>query len=63
MASKKQNRDTLEYFDKIFRLGVQLATAANNLGVLGIAAANTPLNVISLLTRQNRLIFWARLIT
>lgn len=26
----------LPYFDKIFQLGVQLASAANNLGVLGI---------------------------
>ena len=34
-----QDKDTLEYFDKIFQLGAQLAAAANNLGVLGVAAA------------------------
>ena len=38
-----QDRDTLEYFEKIFWLGTQLAMTANNLGVLGIAAAYTPL--------------------
>jgi len=32
-----QNRDTLEYLDKMFRLGAQMAAAANNLGVLGVS--------------------------
>jgi len=36
-----QDKDTLEYFDKIFQLGAQLAAAANNLGVLGVAAATS----------------------
>ncbi len=41
-----QDKDTLEYFDKIFQLGAQLAAAANNLGVLGVAtAASLPRDV------------------
>ena len=31
----------MEYFEIIFWLAVQLAAAANDLGVLGIAVANT----------------------
>lgn len=34
-----QDKDMLEYFDRIFQLGAQLAAAANNMGVLGVAAA------------------------
>ena len=30
-------REMLEYLDKIFRLGTQMAAAANNLGVLGVS--------------------------
>ena len=51
-----QDRDTLEYFEKIFCLGTQLAMAANNLRVLGVAAANTPLD--RPLTAESP-IFWA----
>ena len=32
-----RDRETLEYLDKIFRLGAQMAAAANNLGVLGVS--------------------------
>jgi len=32
-----RDRVTLEYFDKIFRLGAQMAAVANNLGVLGVS--------------------------
>jgi len=32
-----RDRETLEYLDKIFRLGAQMAAADNNLGVLGVS--------------------------
>ena len=32
-----RDQETLEYLDKIFRLGAQMAVAANNLGVLGVS--------------------------
>jgi len=32
-----RDRDILEYLDKIFRLGTQMAATANNLGVLGVS--------------------------
>ena len=32
-----RDRDTLEYLDKMFKLGTQMAAAANNLGVLGVS--------------------------
>jgi len=32
-----RDREMLEYLDKIFKLGVQMAAAANNLGVLGVS--------------------------
>jgi len=32
-----RDREALEYLDRIFRLGAQMAAAANNLGVLGVS--------------------------
>ena len=32
-----RDREMLEYLDKIFKLGAQMAAAANNLGVLGVS--------------------------
>ena len=32
-----QDRDTLEYLDKMFRLWAQMVAAVNNLGVLGVS--------------------------
>ena len=32
-----RDREALEYLDKMFRLGSQMAAAANNLGVLGVS--------------------------
>lgn len=39
MPLLQRDREMLEYFDKIFQLSVQLAAAANNLGVLGVSLA------------------------
>ena len=32
-----RDREMLEYLDKMFRLGAQMAAAASNLGVLGVS--------------------------
>ena len=37
LAPLPRDRDTLEYLDKIFRLGAQMAAAENNLSVLGVS--------------------------
>ena len=38
----------LEYFEKVLQLGPQLGVVVNNLGVLGIAVANTSLHASSM---------------
>ena len=42
LPSLPRDRETLEYFDKIFWLGAQMAAAANNLGVLGVSLITPP---------------------